>query len=223
MSKNKDKNSKIIDLNNKIDLSSIKNIEDEINDENTVQNNISDEQNDNILEEMIKNQIEIVPVLSAEDSSKRRELILKINRYRQRFSNLCGEWIGMDITKKSIPELENIHNDIRLTVQNDGVNNLSLLGYLQCIETIEGLAPILNMDLQGLSMICMKDQTIRNCVDELCIEMTSSKIFPPHYRLLILTGGIAMQINNKNKSSKIINNFLDKSVSVELQEKYNDI
>ena len=39
--------------------------------------------------------------------------------------------------------------------------------YIQMLEACEGIAPTLNMDLTGLHLIALKDESIRNCVTEL--------------------------------------------------------
>jgi hypothetical protein len=220
--------SKIIELGNKLDLSSIKRIDEpEKPDEGTTESAPKDAEND-MLQELINQSQTPQPInynlsLSPEETAKRRELIIKINRYRQRFANNCQEWSNVLLTEKPIHELENMLFDIRLTIQNHGVSNLGLLGYQQALDMIEGFAPVLNMNLQGLSSIAMQQETIRNCVDELCIEHTSSTLMPPHYRLAILTGGIMMNLNNINKEKQIYNNHANTETPEKLEITYKDL
>jgi hypothetical protein len=219
--------SKIIELGNKIDLSSVIRSDERGADEKPSEESSKNEEpeNNSLLEllQQAPQPINYNLTLSPEESAKRRELIIKINRYRQRFAKCCQEWDNVLLTDKPIPELENMLFDIRLTIQNDGVSEMGVLGYMQCLEMIEGFGPTLNMNLQGLSIIAMKQQSIRNCVDELCIEYTSSKLMPPHYRLAILTGGLMMNINNLNKEKQIYSTHANSELPEKLEIKYNDI
>jgi hypothetical protein len=220
--------SKTINIGCGIDLSAIKRVEEP--QQNEEEENQKVEKQDDFIEEMLKmqQQVPIKPVfdpsmLTIEESSKRRELIIKINRYKLQFPHLLGEWASTDLLIKSIPELENIHNDIRLTIQNNGVNKMGLIAYSSCLEIVESCGPTLNMELQGLSTICMKNEEIVSAVNELMIESCSTKVMPAHTRLVILTAGVIMSLNNHNKKNIIINNFSNKELTDEFVDKYKDL
>jgi hypothetical protein len=221
--------SNIIELGKKsFDLSSLKKTPDNnsIDDKQEINEDIQ-ENNDNdidIFKEMYLNQMETQkPILTPEEAKFRREKIIKIQRYIHNFENLLMEFKSIDLSSKSTEELENYLEEIRLIVNNKNSNNILVIGYNQGLGVIESMSPYLNMDLQGLSAICSRDQAINDCLKEISIEYLNSKYMKPTYRLAILTAGIALKLNSVNKSNVIINNYLDKKLDNDLEDKYNDI
>lgn len=220
--------SNIIELGKKsFDLSIVKNNKDtnsteekNYNEQKDTDNNNDNIIDDDIFKDMFLNQ---KPILTPEEAKFRREKIIKIQRYIYNFENLLLEFKSIDLTTKSTEELENYLEEIRLIVNNKNSNNILVIGYNQGLGVLESISPYLNMDLQGLSAICSRDQAINDCLKEISIEYLNSKYMKPTYRLAILTAGIALKLNSVNKSNMIINNYLDKKLDNDFEEKYNDI
>lgn len=217
--------SNIIELGKKsFDLSSLKNTKETISKDDNENENVQENNDIDMFKEMYLNQIETQkPILTPEEAKFRREKIIKIQRYIQNFENLLMEFKSIDLSSKSTEELENYLEEIRLIVNNKNSNNILAIGYNQGLGVIESISPYLNMDLQGLSAICSRDQAINDCLKEISIEYLNSKYMKPTYRLVILTAGIALKLNSVNKSNVIINNYLDKKLDNDLEDKYNDI
>ena len=223
--------SNIIDLGTKkFDLSSIKKQtveEDNKEDNKETPESIKEiEESDDFLNSLQNFKYDFQPpepILTPEEARSRREKIIKIQRYIQNFDSLLFEFKNIDYSSKKVEELDNYLEEIRLIVTNKNSNNLLGIGYTQGIGLIESMAPYLNMDLQGLSAICARNEAINDCLKEISIEYLNTRYMKPTYRIAILTAGIAIQLNSVNKSNKIINSYLDKKLDEDLKNKYNDI
>lgn len=209
---------KVIELNKKnINLDELFTDENDESKEKTIQP-------ENMFDEMFNNKDNVnfpkIPShdinnepLTIEQTKERRKTMLHIQRYIKNFPDVCSEWKSIDLKLKTSEELNNILEEIKLTVGNCNANLMGIYAYEQSLEIIESIAPMLNMNLQGLSNIATRDKAIVDCVKECSLEFLSLEYVKPHIRLGILTGGLIMSLNNVNKKNNIIDNFLDNEIS----------
>lgn len=226
--------SKTIELGSKsFDLSTVMNKKDqeETNNDPKEESNESDKMKNDMdfLDELrnnnIQNEINIIqpPIFTPEESKSRRMKIIKIQRYIQNFEFDLIEFKNIDLTNKSNIELDGYLEEIQLIIGNRNANNMLAIGYTHGLSIIEGMGSYLNMDLQGLSMVCIKDQAIRDCLKELSIEYMSMNYVKPQYRIVALTLCTAMSLDNKNKENKIINNYIEKNIDDDFKDKFKEL
>lgn len=226
--------SKTIELGSKsFDLSSIINKKEQEEPNQETEKNNSDElakQEIDFLDELRNNNIQNdicfipqQPILTPEESKIRRMKIIKIQRYIQNFEFDLIEFKNIDFTQKNNIELDSYLDEIKLIIGNRNANNMLAIGYTHGLSLIEGIGPYLNMDLQGLSMVCIKDNAIRDCLKELSIEYMSMNYIKPQYRIIALTLVTALQLDNQNKENKIINNYIEKNINDDFKDKYSDL
>jgi hypothetical protein len=146
-----------------------------------------------------------------------------IQRYIQNFELDLFEFKSIDFSQKNNIELDSYLEEIQLIIGNKNANNMLGIVYTHGLSMIESYGSYLNMDLQGLSMICIKDQAIRDCLKELSIEYMSLNYVKPQYRIAMLTLGIAMSIDGQNKENKIINNYVQKNITDDFKDKYSHL
>jgi hypothetical protein len=225
--------SKIIELGNKsLDLSSIINKKDQeepIDNKNKESDEDLNKNDMDFLDELHKNDVQNniniipVPIITPEEAKNKRKKIIMIQRYIQNFELDLFEFKSIDFSQKNNIELDSYLEEIQLIIGNKNANNMLGIVYTHGLSMIESYGSYLNMDLQGLSMICIKDQAIRDCLKELSIEYMSLNYVKPQYRIAMLTLGIAMSIDGQNKENKIINNYVQKNITDDFKDKYSHL
>lgn len=217
--------SEIIQLKNKIDLSDIKNV---------IDTKSNDDDND---ETIIRdtppiNDIPIIPqefylpppiILTPEEAKEKRKKIIHIKNYVKTFPDLLSEFNSINLSEKSIPELENYIEEIKLTVCNNNNSDLYLGLFQGSCNLLESAGKYINYDLTGLSMHACKNPNIIKCVKEISLEYNNLHYIPPEKRLLLLMFSMCYGVNQMNKLKNNINNHIEKDINEDLNIKYQDL
>lgn len=163
------------------------------------------------------------PVLSQEEIKEKRKLIIHIKNYLREFPSSLTEFKDIDYGSKTISQLNNYLDEIKLTVCHYNSGGL-LLGVFQgSCDVLESAAPILNFDLSGLKYVASRDPGIINSVKEISLEYQNLNYIPPEKRLGLLMFQMCYALNSVNKTNKKIEEKLNKNVPNEINEKYIEI
>ena len=160
------------------------------------------------------------PILSPEEVKEKRKLIIHIKNYLREFSNSLSEFKNIDYTNKTIQELSNYLDEIKLTVCHSNSGGLLVGVFHGACDILEATAPIINYDLTGLKYIASKNPNILNSVKELSLDYQNLNYIPPEKRLALLMFQMCYALNTMNKSNKKIDKKLDNLVSEDLKQKY---
>lgn len=161
--------------------------------------------------------------LTPEQVKERRKLILHIQRYIQSFPKICEEWSRVDLKSKTIEQLQNIMEEIKLTVGNSNSQQLGIFAYQSGMNIVEGMGPMFKMDLTGLTATACQDRAIINCIKELSLEYMNLNYISPEKRLAVLTCGLALAIDRRNKQNNIIDSFLEQETDKDIVEEYKEL
>lgn len=214
-----------IKLNNKIDLSDIK------NKKNDVENNVENEEN-------VENDYPVKPmvdfpdmqnmqnfftpvILSPEEQKERRKKIIKIKNYIKTFPDILTDFISMDTKNMTLLELDDMIEEIRLTVSSGNNTDLLVNGFLMGCNVYEKSASYMGFNLDGLSNIVARDSNIIKCIKEISLEYQNLNYVPPEKRLLLLMCALSYGVYNMNNMKNQINN--NNNIDDNLKEKYNDL
>lgn len=212
---------KVIDLNNKCDLKDVINIKNnETLDLPPVQKNTKSSNFEIDLANLMKPREQI---LSPEDIKIKRKLIIHIKNYIREFPTCLSEFSKIDLSKKSIHELENYLEEIKLIVCQSNSGGVLVGVFHGTCDVIESVAPIINCDLTGLKYIASSNPNILNSVKELSLEYQNLNYIPPEKRLAMLMLQMCYALNTVNKTNKKIEKNLNCSVSENIIQKYDDL
>ena len=160
------------------------------------------------------------PILSPEDVKEKRKLIIHIKNYLREFPSALSEFKNIDYIHKSILELNNYLDEIKLTVCHSNSGGLLVGVFHGACDILEATAPIINYDLTGLKYIASKNPNILNSVKELSLEYQNLNYIPPEKRLALLMFQMCYALNTMNKTNKRIDSKLDRSISNDIKDKY---
>jgi len=210
----------VIEFDKKLDLTDIKNL------------NYTKETE----KEQEKEQIDIIPpfdpsvlnipfepVLSPEECKEKRKLIIHIRNYIKSFPDILDEFKNIDLSSKNINDLNNLIEEIKLTVCNSNNGDLFLGIFQGGCDIIENIAPMINYDLTGLKYIASKNDNVIKCVKEISLEYQQLNYIRPEKRLFLLMFAMCYGVNNMNKLNNHINTHLNSDIDVKINDKYNDI
>lgn len=161
--------------------------------------------------------------LTPEQVKERRKLILHIQRYIKSFPKICKEWENVELNKKTIEELQNLLEEIKLTVGNSNSQQLGIFAYQSGMNMVESMGGMFNMELHGLTQTACQDPAIINCLKELSLEYMNLNYISPEKRLAVLTCGLALGIDRRNKQKKIIGGFLDQETEKDIEDEFKDL
>lgn len=206
----------VIEFDKKLDLSQIKNV--------SFTKETEKEESDPIpqFDPSIFN-MPIEPVLSPEECKEKRKIIIHIKNYIKSFPEFLDEFKNMDLASKNIHELNNIIEEIKLTVCNSNNGDLFVGLFQGGCDIIESVAPMINYDLTGLKYIACKNDNVIKCVKEISLEYQQLNYIRPEKRLFLLMFAMCYGVNNMNKINNHINNHLNNDIDLKLKDKYNDL
>jgi hypothetical protein len=211
----------VIEFKKKLDLSDIKNIKE------TDENKQEDQPIEDIppFDPNIFNMplTPITPILSPEETKEKRKMIIHIKNYIKTFPDSLEEFKNMDLSYKTIPELNNLMEEIKLTVCNSNNGDLFLGLFHGGCDLLESVGPIVKYDLTGLKFIATKNENVIKCVKEISLEYQQLNYIRPEKRLLMLMLTLCYGVNNMNKINNNINNHLNKDIDNKISDKYNDL
>jgi len=153
------------------------------------------------------------------------ELVNMILMYKIKFEKylLAYEIDIMKLKSMSLEELQTLHKQVELAVQCRNSTNMYKFTYSGVLETAEKLAPIVGMNLNGLSAVMNNNNEIQEILDEISIKYSSKAYAPPEVRLCFITLYTALGINSQNKKISAINKVVEEKVDIKIAEKYSDL
>lgn len=153
------------------------------------------------------------------------ELVNMILMYKIKFEKylLAYEIDIMKLKSMSLEELETLYKQVELAVQCRNSTNMYKFTYSGVLESVEKFAPIVGMNLNGLSAVMNNNNEIQEILDEISIKYSSKTYAPPEIRLCFITLYTALGINSQNKKISAINKVVEEKVDIKIAEKYSDL
>lgn len=153
------------------------------------------------------------------------ELVNMILMYKIKFEKylLAYDIDIMKLKSMSLEELETLYKQVELAVQCRNSTNMYKFTYSGVLETAEKVAPIVGMNLNGLSAVMNNNNEIQEILDEISIKYSSKTYAPPEIRLCFITLYTALGINSQNKKISAINKVVEEKVDIKIAEKYSDL
>lgn len=162
---------------------------------------------------------------SVDQKLVKSELVNMILMYKIKFEKylLAYEIDIMKLKSMSLEELETLYKQVELAVQCRNSTNMYKFTYSGVLETAEKVAPIVGMNLNGLSAVMNNNNEIQEILDEISIKYSSKTYAPPEIRLCFITLYTALGINSQNKKISAINKVVEEKVDIKIAEKYSDL
>lgn len=149
----------------------------------------------------------------------------KILRYKVSFGKylLAYDYKIEQMDELSIEQLEKLVQEIEIAVSCRTSGNMLKSYYIGSVQMVEKVAPLLSLNLQGLSAVLENNQAIQETLDELSIKYDVLQAQPPEARLAFLTLQTIMALNNRNRQIDAVKNVVNEPVKKEIIEKYADL
>jgi len=149
----------------------------------------------------------------------------KILRYKVSFGQylLAYDYKINDLDNLSIDELEQLLMEIEICVSSRTSGNMIQSYYLGAVSMTERVAPILGMNLQGLSQVLTENAQIKETLDELSIKYDVVHYTKPEVRLAYLTLQSIMAVNSINKKKEKTQQVLSAPVPQKTVEEFKDL
>ena len=156
---------------------------------------------------------------------KEQGLKNKILRYKVSFAKYLESYNYriQELDALNIEQLETLLQEIEICVSCRTSGNMLGDYYISTVSVIERCAPLVSMNLSGLSEILGKDERIRECLDEISIKYDVLSYTPPEARLAYLTLRAIMAINQVNKKKEKTAAVLNERVKPEVINAYADL
>jgi hypothetical protein len=153
---------------------------------------------------------------------KVRDQILRYNvsfkKYLEAYQQKILEMDDLDIS-----QLNQLLSEIQISVSSRTSGQMIKGYYNSLMSTVEYIAPVINMNLSGLSKILAETQEIQECIEELNIKYDIMKHVPPESRLLLTTLNCILAVNRENKKLAKITNLMAQPVRDEHIQEFNDL
>lgn len=148
----------------------------------------------------------------------------KILRYKVAFGHylMAYDYKIQDLDNMGTAELETLLMEIEISVSSRTSGNMISSYYLGGVSTIEKIAPILGMNLKGLSVVLGENQQIKETLEELSIKYDVAHYSKPEIRLAYLTLQSIMAINSHNKKVAETQKILNEKVSKDVVDEFKD-
>jgi hypothetical protein len=149
----------------------------------------------------------------------------QILRYHVSFAKYLGAYQSKieQMDDLELPELKRLLQEISITVSARTSGNMARRNFNALINGLECAAPILNMNLRGLSQIIEADNEVAECIEELNIKYDVMKYTPPEVRLFLLTSNLVIAVNRENKKLQKVVEILAEPVPQDHINKFNDL
>lgn len=232
---------KVINLGNKLDLSSISNRSnndpasdadfsnngEQLNDENITNEEIElaniegyDDNFDFMNPDIHRR--EYVP-LTKEELLLKRKMIMSIKRWHDEFGKHLGHINIFELEAMSLSELDALLEECKFIVCNRNSGKTAEFGFRMGIKTLERLGPKLNLKLSGLHDMMMAQEEINDLLREVVLTYEDMVYIPPEFRLISCTAAIMFSVDSANRGAESVKEFLDEGVDESLEDEFDDI
>lgn len=156
------------------------------------------------------------------EKMKIRDQILRYNVSFAKYLTAYEEKIiAMDSLE--LESLKRLFTEIKIAVSARTSGNMARRNYNAVITSVEYIAPMIGMNLRGLSAFLTEDEEVRECIEELNIKYDVMHHVPPEVRLIFLTANAALSINRENQKMQKIVNIMNEPVAQEHVEEFDDL
>ena len=138
--------------------------------------------------------------MSNEDKIYRRQLIVRIRKYKAAFPDIVGDIDTGEIRDLGLSELEVLAEDVEYMVSVRQSTTASRELFLAGTSIAEVIAKPFNLKLKGLNNVCQHHDKLLLTVDEIGIRYGDTMSIGPEVRLGILLGQIALAVHQHNSS-----------------------
>lgn len=160
---------------------------------------------------------------SFEDTLKKMSLRNKLISYKTNFGKYLEGYDLSNISSLSMTELETLLQEVQIVVETRNSGNMLKFYYIGGIDVVERVAPIVGMNLRGLSEIMKNNDPIQECLNELSIKYDVLSAQPVEARLAFLTLNTILAVNNRNKQTESINKIVEGKVSKTVVDEFKDL
>lgn len=149
----------------------------------------------------------------------------KILRYKISFSKylVAYDYRIQELDMLDIDQLEKLLTEIEICVSCRTSGNMLSDYYISTVSIVERVAPLLSMNLTGLSKVLGEDDRVRECLEEISIKYDVVQHTPPEARLAYLTLRSIMALNQHNKKVFETQKILDTKVKREVIDEFADL
>lgn len=153
---------------------------------------------------------------------KIRDQILRYNVAFAKYLQAYQEKI-INMDDLNVRELEKLFLEVKICVSARTSGNMARRNYNALINGLEYAAPLIGMNLRGLSGILIEDEEVRECIEELNIKYDIMHHVPPEVRLGFLTMNAVLAVNRENKKMQVLVNILEENVTQEHVDEFQDL
>jgi hypothetical protein len=139
----------------------------------------------------------IEPQTEAE-RNHRRSTIHTIKQYRTLFGEHLSDLNLENLGQRSESELNELLEDVSWLISCRNSVKSSRGIFIAAMSLAEGGAPVVGLNLRGLSTLCQSSPDLMTAVDEVAVKRGALPT-SPESRLLIALGGLVMQLDSHNK------------------------
>ena len=139
-------------------------------------------------------------VLSSAEKEEKRGILRRCSKYRSLFPS---ETEDLDLTPKTLNalNLEDLRDRVRDTEFNVSTRRSAAgarMMLIAALQTGEAIAPIVGLNLTGISSVASQNLEILTCCDEVFVKYDSMVALDPAVRLSIAICQLALAINDRN-------------------------
>ena len=151
---------------------------------------------------------------------EKRDIISKINRYKQSFVLLSDYQINEN---DSVEKLEAELEQMKLLINNKNCHAVFRHVYLSGVKGYEFLGGRAGAKLYGLSDLLSKSQEVDDILKQIECEHNITGALKPEQRLLLITASMSLVVDNMNRRSEALNEFKQNSADPQIVNKYADL
>lgn len=153
---------------------------------------------------------------------KIRDRIIRYNvsfgKYLTVFSERMTAIDDMDLA-----QLKRLIREIEIAVSARTSGNMVRIYYGNAIQVTERLAPLIGMNLNGLTAVLTENEQINECLEELNIKYDVMHHVNPEIRLGFITLNAILAVNSQNKKINKVAEVLNQPVKEEHAKMYEDL
>ena len=162
---------------------------------------------------------------------ERFNILSKIDAYINSFGHKITDITGPNLTlwRDSLKnyydlELQALLETIRSKVSSTGLQSGIHVIFHTATSVLENLGTnVAGLKLKGLADNLTRNQSVKDAIDEIAIEILNILYISPERRLLFLIAMTCVSVHNANSTEESLAEVLDVKIDKEVEEKYSDL
>lgn len=156
---------------------------------------------------------------------KEQGLKNKILRYKVTFGHYLTayDYKIQDLDNLDLNSLETLLMEIEISVSTRTSSNMVYSYYAGGVSVVEKIAPVLGMNLKGLSAVLTENKQIKETLEELSIKYDVLSYSKPEVRLIYYTLQSIMAVNTHNKKNAETQRVLDEKIDKKIVDEFKDL